>query len=62
VRGTNRLSKIECLLGLGRLKDITRSKTHLQKIGQVPTTYHGTTMGLIWTTQRVRQSLIHWTI
>ncbi|MCU7946175.1 MAG: hypothetical protein KZQ72_05955, partial [Candidatus Thiodiazotropha sp. (ex Cardiolucina cf. quadrata)] len=29
VRGTNRLSKIECLLGLGRLKDITRSKTHL---------------------------------
>ncbi|MCU7878786.1 MAG: methyl-accepting chemotaxis protein, partial [Candidatus Thiodiazotropha sp. (ex Lucinoma borealis)] len=30
VRGTNRLSKIECLLGLGRIKDITRSKTHLQ--------------------------------
>ncbi|MCU7947960.1 MAG: diguanylate cyclase, partial [Candidatus Thiodiazotropha sp. (ex Cardiolucina cf. quadrata)] len=27
-RGTNRLSKIECLLCLGRIKDITRSKTH----------------------------------
>ncbi|MCU7947074.1 MAG: hypothetical protein KZQ72_10615, partial [Candidatus Thiodiazotropha sp. (ex Cardiolucina cf. quadrata)] len=34
VRGTNRLSKIECLLGLGRLKDITRSKTHLDTRGE----------------------------
>ncbi|MCU7891402.1 MAG: HipA domain-containing protein, partial [Candidatus Thiodiazotropha sp. (ex Ustalcina ferruginea)] len=29
-RGMNRLSKIECLLCLGRIKDITRSKTHLE--------------------------------
>ncbi|MCU7878979.1 MAG: YfiR family protein, partial [Candidatus Thiodiazotropha sp. (ex Lucinoma borealis)] len=34
VRGTNRLSKIECLLGLGRIKDITRSKTHLHRLSQ----------------------------
>ncbi|MCU7891499.1 MAG: putative molybdenum carrier protein, partial [Candidatus Thiodiazotropha sp. (ex Ustalcina ferruginea)] len=30
-RGMNRLSKIECLLCLGRINDITRSKTHLEK-------------------------------
>ncbi|MCU7893128.1 MAG: heme-binding protein, partial [Candidatus Thiodiazotropha sp. (ex Ustalcina ferruginea)] len=31
-RGMNRLSKIECLLCLGRINDITRSKTHLSAV------------------------------